>query len=90
MDVVSKSASDEHLAVGQQRRRVIDACGVEAAGRCPGPDGRVVEFRAGKAASAIVSPCDQHLAVGQQGRRVTRACGVEAAGGRPGPGGGIV
>src|SRR5262249_29961502 len=32
--VAVKTACDKHLAVGQQRRRVIIACGVEAAGLC--------------------------------------------------------
>ena len=47
----------------------------------PGPVRRVVEFRAGEIAAAIVSSCDQHFAVGQQRRRVLIACGVEAPGG---------
>ncbi len=37
---------DEHLAVGQQRRRVKIACGVEAACGRPGPARRIVQFRA--------------------------------------------
>ncbi len=74
------SPCHQHLAVGQQRRRVIRACGVEAARGSPSPAGRVVQFRAGKKAAAILSPCHQHLAVGQQRRRVNSACGVEAAG----------
>ena len=42
------SPCHQHLAVGQQRRRVNVACGVEAAGGSPGPARRVVQFRAGK------------------------------------------
>jgi hypothetical protein len=36
------SSCDEHLAVGQQRRRVKTSCGAEAAGGGPGPGGRIV------------------------------------------------
>ena len=79
------TACDEHLAVGQQRRRVTIACGGEAAGGRPGPARRIVEFRARESADCCQSACDEHLAVGQQRRRVTIACGGEAAGGRPGP-----
>ena len=85
------SPCHQHLAVGQQRRRVIVACGVEAARGTPGPAGRVVQFRAAKIAAATDrSPCHQHLAVGQQRRRVIRACGVEAARGTPRPAGRVV
>ena len=80
------TACDEHLAVGQQRRRVTIACGGEAAGGRPGPARRIVEFRARESASRYRAACDEHLAVGQQRRRVIEAaCGGEAAGGRPGP-----
>ena len=64
------TACDEHLAVGQQRRRVILACGGEAAGGRPGPGRRIVEFRARENAAAVITACDEHLAVGQQRRRV--------------------
>ena len=50
------SACDEHLAVGQQRRRVITACGGEAAGGRPGPARRIVEFRARENADVDVIP----------------------------------
>jgi hypothetical protein len=86
------SSCHQHLAVGQQGRRVITACGVEGAGGVsPAPAGRVVQFRAAKpAAAAIISPCHQHLAVGQQRRRVRTACGVEGASGSPHPAGRVV
>jgi len=41
------SSCDEHLAVGQQRRRVRIASGAEAAGGTPASRRRVVQFRAG-------------------------------------------
>jgi hypothetical protein len=68
------SPCDQHLAVGQQRRRVQTACGGEAASVTPNPAGRVVEFRDAKIAdgAGVLSRCHQHLAVGQQGRRVIR------------------
>ena len=66
------------------------ASGLEAARGCPGPAGRVVEFRARGSATAIHSPCYQHHAIGQQGRGVRIASGVEAARGCPGPAGRIV
>ena len=85
-----KSPCHQHLAVGQQRRRVFTACGVEAARVGPGPSVRVVKLRAAKFGAAIISPYHQHLAVGQQRRRVISARGVEAARGRPAPGRGVV
>ena len=42
------SPCHQHLAVGQQRRRVKLACGVEAARGSPAPAGRVVQLRAGE------------------------------------------
>ncbi len=76
------SSCDQHLTVGQQRRRVNIACGAEAAGGTPGPGGRrIVQFRAREIAAGALSSCDQHLAVGQQRCRVIIACGAEAAGG---------
>jgi hypothetical protein len=41
-------ACGEHLAVGQQGRRVIIACGFEAAGGRPGPARRILQFGAGE------------------------------------------
>ena len=64
------SSRDQHLAVGQQRRRVIVPCGVEAARGTPGPGSRIVQFRARESAAAVISSRDEHLAVGQQRRRV--------------------
>ena len=85
MSPVVDTACDEHLAVGQQRRRVSIACGGEAAGGRPGPARRIVEFRARESVKqltlrlrrapcrwAATSPC-------------AIACRGEAAGRRPGP-----
>ena len=72
---------NEHLAVGQQGRRLQLAPGVEAARGSPGPARWIVQFRARQ--SCICTPCDEHLAVGQQRRRVLITCGVEAARGTP-------
>ena len=69
------SRCHQHLAVGQQGRRVKVAGGVEAARGSPHPAGCVVQFRADKIAAAILSPCHQHLAVRQQRRRVRVAGG---------------
>ena len=71
-----QSSCDEHLAVGQQRRRVKLACGAEAAGGAPGAGGRIVQLRAREIADAVTSSRDEHLAVGQQRRRVMIACGA--------------
>src|SRR5437773_1677425 len=80
------SACDEHLAVGQQRRRVKKGWDAETAGGRPASARRIVEFRTREfAAGAVKSTYDEHLADGQQRRRVNIACGGEAAGGRPGP-----
>ena len=47
------------------------ARGGEAAGGCPGPGRRIVEFRAREICEAVVKTSrDEHLAVGQQRRRV--------------------
>ena len=83
------SSCHQHLAVGQQRRRVIDQRAVvrlpvAVQSRWPG---RTVPR---SARLALYSPCHQHLAVGQQRRRVRLACGVEAAGGSPRPAGRVV
>ena len=61
------------------------ACGVEAASGSPGPEYRVVEFRACKNIDVIKSRCNKDLAVGQQGRRVIIVCGAEAGCESPGP-----
>src|SRR5205809_146428 len=61
-----ETACDEHLAVGQQYRRVTIACGGEAAADCPSLACRIVEFHACETADdAVVTACDEHLAVGQ-------------------------
>ena len=85
------SPCHQHLAVGQQRRRVSTACGSEASGGAPGPAGRVVQFRAGKSSAVdIHSPRHQHFTIGQQRRRVNVACGGEAADDVPSPAGWVV
>ena len=84
--LIAVTAGDEDLAVGQQRRRVEVACGVQAAGGGPGVGRRVVQLRAGQIAAVAVAAGDEDLAVVQQRRRVIEACGVQAAGGGPGVG----
>ena len=59
-----QSACDEHLAVGQQRRRVSRACGGEAAGGRPGPARRIVEFRAREKAAVVNPPATSTLPLG--------------------------
>ena len=82
------SPCDEHLAVGQQRRRVNDRVrSPRLPVARPGPAGRIVQFRARERADVAVVPAgDEHLAVGQQRRRVERACGGRGCRSRcPGP-----
>ena len=62
--MVIDSACDEHLAVGQQRRRVNVACGGEAAGGRPGPARRIVEFRARESAADANPPATSTLPLG--------------------------
>ena len=69
------SSCNEHLAVGQQRRRVAIACGCEAPVAGPGPARRIVEFRAREIVSAVITSGDKHLAVGEQCRRVKTSRG---------------
>ena len=66
------TSCDEHLAVGQQRRRVRTACRDEAPGGRPSPARRIVEFRARKSAVSARTAGDEHLAIGQQRLRVYR------------------
>src|SRR5439155_1852234 len=68
---------DEHVAVRQQGRRVLQAGGIEAAGGRPSPSRRIVEFCARENGVSSSSSCDEHLAIGQQRRRVGKACGSE-------------
>src|SRR5438105_1502775 len=75
------AACDKHHSVGQQRCRVPMACGAEAAGDCPGPADRIVEFRA--RVVAAIAAHDEYLAIAQQRRGVTEACNVQVAGGGP-------
>jgi hypothetical protein len=77
---VIRPSSYQHLAVGQQRRRVVLACRDEAAGRRPSSRRWSVQFRVGRNVSnTIVSRCHQHLPVGQQGRRVVTVTGSSGA-----------
>ena len=66
------SPCHQHLAVGQQRRRVKIACGVEAACGTPAPARWVVQFRAGQRPPlfplppapcrwAATSPCEDRV-----------------------------
>ena len=69
-----KTACNEHLAVGQQCRRVAIPSGRQAAGDHPSPVGWIVELRAlERAGTTVITARDEQLAVGQQSRRVTRA-----------------
>src|SRR5947208_1162815 len=63
----TKTSCDEHFTIGQQRRRVLVACGGEAAGQSPGPARRIVEFRARESTAEIIieTSRDEHLAVRQ-------------------------
>jgi hypothetical protein len=58
------SSRGKHRAVGQQRRRMLVASGIEIAGSRPTPTRRIIQFRAGITAAKIDSPCDKHHAVG--------------------------
>src|SRR5581483_3671596 len=79
----------KHHAVGQQRRPVPPACGVEIASGGPTPAGRTIQFRArGSDETAVNSPSGKHHAVRQQGPRMLHASGVEIAGDSPVPAGG--
>ena len=77
------SPRHQHLAAGQQRRRVKGACGAKAAGRRPRASRRIIQLRAAQGGGAIVSASHQHLAIGQQRRRVSGACGDKVASGNP-------
>ena len=65
--------SDQHLAVGQQRRRVLVARGAQRAGRSPRPVGRDRTAPRWPEHGCRACPRDQHLAIGQQRRRVVLA-----------------
>ena len=69
--------------LGQQCGRVLGTCVGEAAGRRPGPAGRIVQFRKRDDAGGAKTACNEHPAVGQQRRRMNLACVGEAAGCRP-------
>src|SRR5205814_296436 len=77
---------DKHLAVWQQRRRVVYAVSPKTSCVCPGTAGRIVEFCALNCGTRDTLTCgDEHHAIGQQRRRVKCAGVNEAAGLRPGP-----
>ncbi len=81
--VVAHPASDQHLAVLQQRCCVVGMGDVQAAGGRPGAAGRIVEFGAGKVA-VVVAPGDQHLAAREQCCCVAGPGLVHVASRRPG------
>ena len=74
---------NQHLPVGQQRRRVVLAGGVQGTGHRPRRRRRIIQFRAGKRRRCHRTPRDQHLPVGQQRRRVHLAGDVQRTGHRP-------
>ena len=59
-----QSPCHQHLAVGQQRRRVKVACGAEAAGRRPASRRRIVQFRAGQSTVLLSPPATSTLPLG--------------------------
>ena len=79
------ATSDKHLAIGQQRRRVVVAWTGHGTGQGPDSAGRIVEFRAGdNAVVAVVTAGDEDLAVRQQRSQVTISRSVKIAGaGKP-------
>ncbi len=58
------AACDKHLAIWQQRGRMIITSVCEAAGGRPSPAHWIVEFRARQGVK-VKTACDEHLAVRQ-------------------------
>ena len=80
---VREAPRDQHLAIGQQRRRVTIARRGQRAGgvsKSPWPDRTAPRW---PDSCRCCSPRDQHLAVGQQRRRVRTPRGGQRAGRRP-------
>ena len=72
------SSSDEHLAVGQERRGIEASPLSHAVRRGPQPSRWIIEFRA-REKDEDSSPSDEHLAVGQERRRIEVSRGSHAA-----------
>ena len=53
---VTVSSRHQHLAIGQQRRRVIVACGAHAAGAAPAPARRIIQLRAAQEQPLLPTP----------------------------------
>src|SRR5438067_585456 len=62
------ASSTQYLAIGQKRRRMILARGVEAACVAPHSGRRIIQFRAGERVEAAIKAAssDQHRAIGQE------------------------
>ena len=79
----------QHLAIGQQRRRVAIPSTIEAAGVGPSSRGWIVKFRARESA-VVIATCDKNRAIGEQCRSVELPTPIEAAGDSPSSRGWIV
>src|SRR5262249_39529327 len=79
----SKTAGDEDLSAGQQRRRMIVACDDQIGRARPGPAHRIVEFRRAKRIPEGLSSSDQHLAIRQKCCRMKPASLTQASGASP-------
>jgi hypothetical protein len=75
---------DEHVSVGQQRRGVFTAGGVQCAGCGPGCGCWIIQLCAGDVVG-VIAPRDQHLPARQQGRCVLETWDVHRSGGREQP-----
>src|SRR5439155_13088296 len=85
------AAYDQHLAIGQQRRRVLEPTLIEAARQSPILGGWMVDFRARqRVAVAIGASCDQHRALGEEGCSVEVTANIGPASVGPHPGGWVV
>src|SRR5712692_7155803 len=66
----AETASNHHLAVRKQRRRMKPARGVHTAGGCPDARGRVIQFSAAEAVidwvDAEKPACSQDLSIAEQ------------------------
>ena len=59
------SPSDEHLAVGQERRGMFVSLGSHAARRGPQPGRRIIEFRARERAAVLDPPATSTWPLGR-------------------------
>ncbi len=80
-----EAAGDEHLAAGEQRRRVGHARLLHRPCRGPHAGGRVEQLRGAHVHEAVESACREHLAARQQRESVTHARAGHAPRGRPRP-----